>query len=131
MWCSRSLRDYTFLVLRNVYRSPFSRGGPRAGRPGPCALPLHFAVFPRGGLGPIWHGDWVCPLCPWPNNTNVATATIVLPEAEAEHDPKLDVGLGLVEQILRAGCGHGFDVADVADVSVEWVGDPLLLLLGG
>ena len=53
------------LVQLNVYKFPFSRGGPRAGRPGPCALPLHFAVFPRGGgLARPWYRHWACSLCP-------------------------------------------------------------------
>jgi len=41
-----------------------SRGGPRAGRSGPCALPLHFAVVPQGDLAPPGAGSGSSPCAP-------------------------------------------------------------------
>ena len=54
--------SFYYMIMRLFFS--VSRGGPRAGRSGPCALPLHFAVVPQGDLAPPGAGSGSAPCAP-------------------------------------------------------------------
>ena len=68
--CSEPLASCNDPLLYNVKRLQIPVFSGRAPRGAPRALCASsaFCCLSSGGLAPFWHGDWVCPLCPWPNN---------------------------------------------------------------